>query len=77
MSIFAIIILITHYVLVFILCLYGVHRIYHGLAAKKIFKKVKEPALPKLGAAENYPHVTVQLPFPIQKSVLSKGDGHI
>jgi len=69
MSIFSLVILITHYVLVFILCLYGIHRIYHGLAAKKIFKKVKEPALPRIGSAEDYPHVTVQLPMYNEKFV--------
>jgi len=72
MSIFAIIILITHYVLVAILCLYGAHRIYHSLVAKKVFKTVNDPVLPQRDVDFNYPHVTVQTPMYNEKFVAKR-----
>jgi len=72
MSIFAIIILITHYVLVAILCLYGAHRIYHSLVAKKVFKTVNDPVPPQRDVDFNYPHVTVQTPMYNEKFVAKR-----
>ena len=63
MSIAALLILITHYVLVSILCIYGAHRVYHGLAAKGIFMRVNNAARTQSSGDIDYPHVTVQTPM--------------
>ena len=72
MSFSALIILGVHYLLVSILCIYGAHRIYHSLAARRLIGSLKAPSLSKDVGLFNYPHVTVQLPLYNEKFVVSR-----
>ena len=68
MSLFALFILITHYCLVAILCLYGAHRIYHSFVAKRVFETVNHDVEPPSWEGD-YPHITVQTPMYNEKFV--------
>lgn len=66
MSILAVFMLVSHYVLVAVLCVYGSHRIYHTLLARKTQKKVT------LGPSNYRPYVTVQAPMFNEKFVAKR-----
>jgi len=68
----ALFILLTHYCLVAILCLYGAHRIYHSLVAKRLFSIVKDEAVPQGWDEGYYPYVTVQTPMYNEKFVAKR-----
>ncbi len=72
MSFAALFILLTHYCLVAILCLYGAHRIYHSLVAKRLFSIVKDEAVPQGWDEGYYPYVTVQTPMYNEKFVAKR-----
>lgn len=72
MSIAAILILAIHYLLVSILCIYGAHRIYHSLAAKRLMSAANlrgEDTAPPLSS---YPNVTIQIPLYNEKFVVAR-----
>jgi len=71
-SLFAAFILGIHYILVSVLCLYGAHRIYHSLVAKRLMGKVKrEQSLIK--PDPNFqPVVTLQIPLYNEKFVAAR-----
>ena len=71
MSLFALFILITHYCLVAILCLYGAHRIYHSFVAKRVFETVSHDVEPPSWEGD-YPHITVQTPMYNEKFVAKR-----
>lgn len=66
MSLFAGFMLVCHYVLVAILCVYGSHRIYHTWLAYKTEKKAT------LGPCDYRPSVTVQAPMFNEKFVAER-----
>ena len=72
MSLIAAIILCVHYALVSILCLYGAHRIYHSLAAKRLMAEVKR-AQASIGPDPDFrPVVTIQIPLYNEKFVAAR-----
>ena len=72
MTILAAIILCVHYALVSILCLYGAHRIYHSLVAKRLFEDVKRAQASVAADLDVYPVVTVQIPLFNEKFVAAR-----
>lgn len=72
MSLAAISILVIHYALVSILCVYGAHRVYHSVIAKRVFKTVNAKTQPNDWSGEVYPHVTVQTPMYNEKFVAKR-----
>jgi len=54
------------------LCLYGAHRIYHSLVAKRLFSVVKDEAVPQGWDEGYYPYVTVQTPMYNEKFVAKR-----
>jgi len=72
MSVFAVLILSIHYALVSILCVYGAHRIYHSLAAKRLMAEFKDRPNPVLVNMEFAPKVTVQIPLYNEKFVAAR-----
>ncbi len=72
MSFSALAILGVHYVLVSILCIYGAHRIYHSLAARRLIGKLKGLEDAALPALSEYPYVTVQIPLYNEKFVVAR-----
>jgi len=71
-SLFAAFILGIHYILVSVLCLYGAHRIYHSLVAKRLMGKVKrEQSLIKPDPSFQ-PVVTLQIPLYNEKFVAAR-----
>ena len=72
MSLGAIVILGAHYALVFILCLYGAHRIYHSLEARRLIDKLMNSDSLETSSLSNYPSVTVQLPLYNEKFVAAR-----
>jgi len=72
MSLGALLVLIIHYSLVSVLCLYGAHRIYHSIVAKRFInagyskKDISPPSM------RNYPYVTVQAPMYNEKFVAAR-----
>ena len=72
MSLIAAIILFVHYALVSLLCLYGAHRIYHSLAAKRLMAEVKR-AQASIGPDPDFrPVVTIQIPLYNEKFVAAR-----
>ena len=72
MSIFAYIILGIHYTLVSILCIYGAHRIYHSLVAKRLMKTLDDMGQPAGHGLETAPLVTIQIPLYNEKFVAAR-----
>lgn len=76
MSIFAVIILTIHYALIGVLCIYGAHRIYHSLSARKVMTALNQqtPLLPLdvTSAPDQLPMVTVQAPMYNEKFVAKR-----
>lgn len=72
MSIGAILVLVIHYSLVSILCLYGAHRVYHSLKAKRLMRRIKHMPVPHGLSSMNYPYVTVQAPMYNEKFVAAR-----
>jgi len=76
MSILAVIILSIHYLLVGVLCIYGAHRIYHSLSAKRIMTALDQKTHPEpLNPAAHpsrLPIVTVQAPMYNEKFVATR-----
>lgn len=72
MSLSAVIILCIHYSLVSVLCLYGAHRIYHSLTAKRYIDIDKNSAELPTGPLITFPHVTVQAPMFNEKFVAAR-----
>ncbi len=72
MSIGAILVLVIHYSLVSVLCLYGAHRVYHSLKAKRLMAHIRQIPRPKALTAGQYPHVTVQAPMYNEKFVAAR-----
>jgi len=70
-SFIALFILVTHYCLVAILCLYGAHRIYHSLVAKRVFEALNGDVQPPSWEAD-FPHITVQTPMYNEKFVAER-----
>ena len=72
MSLAAALILIIHYSLVSVLCLYGAHRVYHSLKARRFIKEgsSKDDIVPP--SLKTYPHVTVQAPMYNEKFVAAR-----
>jgi len=71
-SVFAYIILGTHYALVSVLCLYGAHRIYHSWAARRLMKTLYVGQEPSLSAFSTAPLVTIQIPLYNEKFVAAR-----
>ncbi len=72
MSFGAIVVLVIHYSLVSILCLYGAHRVYHSFKAKRLMAHIRQMPRPKALSAKDYPHVTVQAPMYNEKFVAAR-----
>jgi len=76
MSLFAVIILSVHYLLVGVLCIYGAHRIYHSLSARKILAALNNltppAALDAAAPPDQLPMVTVQAPMYNEKFVAKR-----
>lgn len=73
MTISAAIILFIHYSLVSVLCIYGAHRIYHSLAARKFSHILTHEASKPLALnPTEWPHVTVQTPMFNEKFVAAR-----
>jgi len=68
----AFIILIIHYALVSILCVYGAHRIFHSLASKRLLKTIKIAHVEGKSEVHDYPIVTVQIPLYNEKFVVTR-----
>ena len=71
-SVFAYIILGTHYALVSVLCLYGAHRVYHSWAARRLMKTLYVGQEPSLSAFSTAPLVTIQIPLYNEKFVAAR-----
>ena len=72
MSIFSILVLSIHYLLVSILCIYGAHRIYHSLMAKRLIGNLTDHQTPTLDDLIIVPKVTVQIPLYNEKFVAAR-----
>ena len=72
MSLAAYIILGMHYCLVSILCVYGAHRIYHSIIAKRILPRVLEHGIASNAVLKNHPQITVQIPLYNEKFVVAR-----
>ena len=72
MSIFAVLILSIHYFLVSILCIYGAHRIYHSLVAKRLIGDLSDSENQTLARLNFVPKVTVQIPLYNEKFVAAR-----
>ena len=72
MSFGAILVLIIHYSLVSILCLYGAHRVYHSFEAKRLMAHIQRMPRPKALSKKDIPHVTVQVPMYNEKFVAAR-----
>ena len=72
MSIISILILSIHYLLVSILCIYGAHRIYHSLMAKRLIGNLTDHQTPTLADLIIVPKVTVQIPLYNEKFVAAR-----
>lgn len=72
MSISAAIILFIHYSLVSVLCLYGAHRIYHSIAARKFNHLNDSSTASPIKTLTSYPMVTVQAPMYNEKFVAAR-----
>ena len=72
MSIIAAFILYVHYALVSILCLYGAHRIYHSLVAKRVIEDVKSEQRHIKADPDFRPIVTLQIPLYNEKFVAAR-----
>lgn len=62
----------VHYLLVSILCIYGAHRIYHSLAARRLIGNLDTLRLSPLSPLTHYPHVTIQVPLYNEKFVVAR-----
>jgi len=71
-SIIAAFILCVHYALVSILCLYGAHRIYHSLVAKRVIEDVKSEQRRIEADPDFRPIVTLQIPLYNEKFVAAR-----
>ncbi len=76
MALSAIIILAIHYLLVSILCVYGAHRIYHSLAARRLMRDVTGRRLSTQISSQapltSFPRVTIQIPLYNEKFVVAR-----
>ncbi len=72
MSLGAFLILLIHYSLISVLCLYGAHRVYHSLKASRFLDAgiINEGSQP--GPITDFPHVTVQAPMYNEKFVAER-----
>lgn len=72
MSLLSIIILAVHYMLITVLCLYGAHRVYHSLTARKVMDRLKNTPKPEPLKRDSLPVVTVQAPMYNEKFVAAR-----
>lgn len=71
MSIFSILILVVHYTLLGLLCVYGVHRMYHTFVAQRAARKTSAPVRASI-PDEDLPLVTVQAPIFNERFVVER-----
>jgi len=72
MSIWAFSILVIHYSLISILCLYGAHRVYHSFVAKRLMARVQNMETPVGLSDAECPYVTVKAPMYNEKFVAAR-----
>ena len=78
MPLISIIILCIHYALVSVLCLYGAHRIFHSLSARRFIKDalnsgaIETDIKPTASLPRDLPHVTIQTPMFNEKFVAAR-----
>jgi len=72
MSIIAILILSIHYTLISLLCIYGAHRIYHSVIAKRLIGDLTDHQNMTLADLTFVPKVTVQVPLYNEKFVAAR-----
>ena len=72
MSIFAVLMLSIHYLLVSVLCIYGAHRIYHSLVAKRLIGGLMDNQITEQDGEKYTPSVTVQIPLFNEKFVAAR-----
>ena len=72
MAISATLILAIHYLLVSILCIYGAHRIYHSVAARRLMRDMTETRLSTETPLTSFPKVTIQIPLYNEKFVVAR-----
>jgi len=70
-------ILFIHYALVSILCIYGAHRIYHSLVARRLMPTLKTQDKTPVAPLTHYPVVTVQIPLYNEKFVVERIIKHV
>ena len=72
MTISATLILATHYLLVSILCVYGAHRIYHSVAARRLMREITSRRISSEMPLTSFPKVTIQIPLYNEKFVVAR-----
>jgi len=68
----SLLILLIHYSLVSVLCIYGAHRVYHSFIAKRFIDAGRETGSRAAPPLTSYPHVTVQAPMFNEKFVAAR-----